>query len=697
MLHSGKFWLKSLVFGITALLCLAAVLSALMFRIFNTENIDAFIQKNFSAHGCQIKYNTTIGRKWLPRPTLILKDLSLSSSEPDTPTLNIAESKMGFGWSSLWSDAPILEKWILLNPTLTLDSKHHLPACLQQDPSSKESFQLNRIIINNGSIRYHTKEQNIALNNLQFSLRRADSDGRPFDISGTLQNIGNPISWQGAGHLVQDDAGWSVPALKLNLQTVLLKNKLDAQIAGSLNWQNQTALFRDFNLQAESGYQNLHINVRSPLLQFKNGYLHLNTLNGALTAGSENNQWDGSFKLDKTNLYPTVLTVANFELKGSHKNDRLQTNFTFSSPLVWQKGKGIDAPKLHLSTLQDTINRLPRPRFISTLEGQANFSLNTWEGRLKGAFDRQALALAFKYQRDAQPRPHLDAGIALQKLNLTPYLEDLKTQPSLNLPSLLAKSWLPDIEANLQIGSIQTAGLQLENVESLLTADKEHIALHRFKAGLYGGKTEGGLSIAATQPASYHLQQNAKGIQIQPLLQDLFGFHSFSGSGDAVIDIKTTGNDRAQMIQALNGSLLLDITNGAWHGIDMDSILKNGISSEKIDNSNLKTPFHHFILNSEIEKGISHHINTELFSDSLHVVSSGYTDLNTQKLSENLLISNVLQPKNKPIPLKIGGTVQNPSITLDYSRLTNGMNTPAEKQKALQETIQEQWKWLKPR
>ena len=139
-----------------------------MFRIFNTENIDAFIQKNFSAHGCQIKYNATIGRKWLPRPTLILKDLSLSSSEPDTPTLNIAESKMGFGWSSLWSDAPILEKWILLNPTLTLDSKHHLPACLQQDPSSKESFQLNRIIINNGSIRYHTKEQNIALNNLQF-------------------------------------------------------------------------------------------------------------------------------------------------------------------------------------------------------------------------------------------------------------------------------------------------------------------------------------------------------------------------------------------------------------------------------------------------------------------------------------------------------------------------------------------------
>ena len=96
------------------------------------------------------------------------------------------------------------------------------------------------------------------------------------------------------------------------------------------------------------------------------------------------------------------------------------------------------------------------------------------------------------------------------------------------------------------------------------------------------------------------------------------------------------------------------------------------------------------------EKGISHHINTELFSDSLHVVSSGYTDLNTKNYRKTCLSATYCNLK-KPIPLKIGGTVQNPSITLDYSRLTNGMNTPAEKTKALQETIQEQWKWLKLR
>ncbi|MBF1286602.1 MAG: AsmA family protein, partial [Neisseria sp.] len=86
----------------------------------------------------------------------------------------------------------------------------------------------------------------------------------------------------------------------------------------------------------------------------------------------------------------------------------------------------------------------------------------------------------------------------------------------------------------------------------------------------------------------------------------------------------------------------------------------------------------------------------ELFSDSLNVVSSGYTNLSTQELSEDLLIRNALNPQNKPIPLKIRGTVQNPSITIDYNRLTDGLNSPQEKQKALENTLREQWQWINP-
>jgi hypothetical protein len=47
------------------------------------------------------------------------------------------------------------------------------------------------------------------------------------------------------------------------------------------------------------------------------------------------------------------------------------------------------------------------------------------------------------------------------------------------------------------------------------------------------------------------------------------------------------------------------------------------------------------------------------------------------------------------VPLKITGPAENPSVTLDYPRLTLGLNTPEEKRRALAETLKEQWQWLK--
>lgn len=47
--------------------------------------------------------------------------------------------------------------------------------------------------------------------------------------------------------------------------------------------------------------------------------------------------------------------------------------------------------------------------------------------------------------------------------------------------------------------------------------------------------------------------------------------------------------------------------------------------------------------------------------------------------------------------LKITGTVDKPSITVDYGRLTGGINSRKEKQKILEDTLLEQWQWLKPK
>lgn len=238
-------------------------------------------------------------------------------------------------------------------------------------------------------------------------------------------------------------------------------------------------------------------------------------------------------------------------------------------------------------------------------------------------------------------------------------------------------------------------GLQMDELQTALYADSRRITLTNFRAGLYGGQTEGGISIANTDPPTYHLQQNARGVQIRPLVQDLLGYHRIGGIGDAVIDLTAKGRDRAGLTKTLNGTLQLNVSQGAWLGVDISNILRNLSNNTAVSkNRNVQTPFRHFSLSSEIRDGIGSHENAELTSDIFNITSSGQTDFNAQTMSENMLIRNVNNSHTKPIPVKISGPVANPSVTLDYGKLTSGLETPQEKQRALAETLREQWQWL---
>ena len=89
--------------------------------------------------------------------------------------------------------------------------------------------------------------------------------------------------------------------------------------------------------------------------------------------------------------------------------------------MLWQKKTGLQSDNVRITTLQDTVNRLPQPRFISMLDGNFNLTdLGNWQGSFKGTFDRQPVALSLKYQTQAEQKPTLEAGVALQKLNFTP-------------------------------------------------------------------------------------------------------------------------------------------------------------------------------------------------------------------------------------------------------------------------------------
>ncbi|HGM2997222.1 TPA: AsmA family protein [Neisseria gonorrhoeae] len=690
-----KYRLKYAVAVLTMLLLAAVGLHASVYRTFTPENIRSRLQQSIAHTHRKISFDADIRRRLLPRPTVILKNLTITEPDGGRVAVSVKETKIGLSWKNLWSDRIQVEKWVVSGADLAL-TRDRNGAWNIQDlfDGAKHSASVNRIIVENSTVRLNFLQQQLILKEISLNLQSPDSSGQQFESSGILVWRKLSVPWKSRGLFLSDGIGTpEISPFHFEASTSLNGHGITISTTGSpsVRFNAGGADAAGLGLRADTSFRNLHLTAQIPALALKNNSIKTGTVNGTFTAGGEYARWDGSFKLDKANLHSGIANIGNAEISGSFKTPRLQTNFSLGSPLVWSRDNGLDAPRLHISTLQDTVDRLPQPRFISRLDGSLSIpNLQNWNAELNGTFDRQPVAAKFKYTREGAPR--LEAAAALQKLNLAPYLDEFRQQNGKIFPDILGRL-SGNVEAHLKIGSIQLPGLQLDDMETYLHADKDHIALSRFKSGLYGGHTEGGISIANTRPATYRLQQNASNIQIQPLLQDLFGFHSFSGNGDAVIDLTASGENRKQLIRSLQGSLSLNISNGAWHGIDMDSILKNGLSG-KISGS---TPFYRFTLNSEISDGISRHIDTELFSDSLYVTSNGYTNLDTQELSEDVLIRNAVHPKNKPIPLKITGTVDKPSITVDYGRLTGGINSRKEKQKILEDTLLEQWQWLKPK
>ncbi|ANJ52630.1 AsmA family protein [Neisseria gonorrhoeae] len=690
-----KYRLKYAVAVLTMLLLAAVGLHASVYRTFTPENIRSRLQQSIAHTHRKISFDADIRRRLLPRPTVILKNLTITEPDGGRVAVSVKETKIGLSWKNLWSDRIQVEKWVVSGADLAL-TRDRNGAWNIQDlfDGAKHSASVNRIIVENSTVRLNFLQQQLILKEISLNLQSPDSSGQQFESSGILVWRKLSVPWKSRGLFLSDGIGTpEISPFHFEASTSLDGHGITISTTGSpsVRFNAGGADAAGLGLRADTSFRNLHLTAQIPALALKNNSIKTGTVNGTFTAGGEYARWDGSFKLDKANLHSGIANIGNAEISGSFKTPRLQTNFSLGSPLVWSRDNGLDAPRLHISTLQDTVDRLPQPRFISRLDGSLSIpNLQNWNAELNGTFDRQPVAAKFKYTREGAP--HLEAAAALQKLNPAPYLDEFRQQNGKIFPDILGRL-SGNVEAHLKIGSIQLPGLQLDDMETYLHADKDHIALSRFKSGLYGGHTEGGISIANTRPATYRLQQNASNIQIQPLLQDLFGFHSFSGNGDAVIDLTASGENRKQLIRSLQGSLSLNISNGAWHGIDMDSILKNGLSG-KISGS---TPFYRFTLNSEISDGISRHIDTELFSDSLYVTSNGYTNLDTQELSEDVLIRNAVHPKNKPIPLKITGTVDKPSITVDYGRLTGGINSRKEKQKILEDTLLEQWQWLKPK
>jgi AsmA protein len=131
------------------------------------------------------------------------------------------------------------------------------------------------------------------------------------------------------------------------------------------------------------------------------------------------------------------------------------------------------------------------------------------------------------------------------------------------------------LDGTMQIGSLALAGMQFDDVGARVLIGDGNARLEGARARLYGGTFAGNFRVQAAGDApSLALDGKASGLKLEPLIQALTGHPAnFSGTGAFDLDLKGTGRTVIENVQTAAGNVSFEMTNGAIKGFNVGSTI----------------------------------------------------------------------------------------------------------------------------
>lgn len=342
------------------------------------------------------------------------------------------------------------------------------------------------------------------------------------------------------------------------------------------------------------------------------------------------------------------------------------------------------------------------------------------------------------------PRPHVRAALAFDQLNLNPFLARAPGRaaqtvaaarraedggaPASNAPS--AEAVAPQADA-VPVPSEQAAGASPVARPASFDADINlnvrktrfgHLDIgpssigFAFRDGvlnamlggmeLYDGQGSGRLVVDANKPVpEFSGDFQLDGVQVRPLLSDATQFNLLSGRTKLDLQLSGVGSTGEEIRSSLQGSGNVAISDGAIEGINLTELI-GAIGAGQIPNlrqgPGAKTAFSDLGGTFTIANGIAETNNLQMVSPLLKVAAAGTVDLG--KDSINILATPQIvddeaggrRKKNAlaglSVPVRIEGSLQNPSITPELKGMFANPEQAGETVRQLGDAIQKKLK-----
>ncbi len=309
---------------------------------------------------------------------------------------------------------------------------------------------------------------------------------------------------------------------------------------------------------------------------------------------------------------------------------------------------------------------------------------------LDGALDSTTLALKAGMQGFAQPAITFD--LALGNLDIDRYLPKTPAA-SAKAPSAPAAGPEPvislaplrglDLNGALKVAALKVMNIEAASVRLQLKAAGGRAELQPVTATLYGGGVNGNLYADAGSGQRLGAKLDLRGIQIGPLMKDALGQQPLDGSGNVALDLSTGGNTVSKFKQNLNGTVGVQLADGALNGVDIAGALRDvkarlgGGAAQGQAGVQAKTDFTEFVASLKITDGVARNDDLSAKTPLLRLGGAGTIYIAEDRLDYTLKTTVVptLQGQGGPeleqlkgltIPVRLSGPYSKIGWKIDF-------------------------------
>lgn len=243
-----------------------------------------------------------------------------------------------------------------------------------------------------------------------------------------------------------------------------------------------------------------------------------------------------------------------------------------------------------------------------------------------------------------------------------------------------------NLEGGLRIGALKAANVKVSQVRVEVKAHNGMVSVNPLSANLYGGSMAGSVTVNAAQAVpSFTIAENLGGIQVAPLLKDAANFDMLEGKGSVSVNLNAQGNTVGALKRSVNGSMALNLADGAVKGINVAKKLrefgKGGASQTMAASNEEKTDFSEMKASFKVKDGIAHNDDLLMKSPLLRLAGNG--DINIGNDSINYLakatLANTLEGQGGKdsvggitVPVRLSGPFSDLKYTLDFGAMVSG-------------------------